>query len=233
MLRVLTWNIQRGGGRRLDEIAECITSHDPDVIVLTEYGRNLRAEGFLSTLAGRGWEHHLHSEPPKWSNGVLIAARLPISSHSFGDGMPPARERWLGVEVAGINLTGIYFPLEDAQPAHWDHLLAHAPRLSDERHIITGDFNTGRHWLDEDRDVLKHARYIDELEGLGWQEGWRRLHPEGREYTWYSRVGNGFRLDHAFLSPALLPRLVSAEYSHKERASGVSDHSVLLTEFEI
>jgi len=42
--------------------------------------------------------------------------------------------------------------------------------------------------------------------------------------------GNGFRLDHAFATPSLSPRITSCRYSHAERDAGVSDHSMLILE---
>jgi len=38
----------------------------------------------------------------------------------------------------------------------------------------------------------------------------------------------GYRLDHALISPALLPRVVDVQYSHAERGKGMSDHSGLV-----
>ena len=44
--------------------------------------------------------------------------------------------------------------------------------------------------------------------------------------------GNGFRLDHAFVTPALLPSVGRCWYSHGEREAGISDHSILMVEAE-
>lgn len=54
------------------------------------------------------------------------------------------------------------------------------------------------------------------------------------EWTWYSKRkggarGNGFRLDHAFATPSLAPR-ISCRYSHVEREAGISDHSIMIVE---
>jgi len=51
-----------------------------------------------------------------------------------------------------------------------------------------------------------------------------------REYTWYSSHSQGYRLDHAFVTPSLVDRLERAEYSHIEREEGVSDHAPLIVE---
>jgi len=62
---------------------------------------------------------------------------------------------------------------------------------------------------------------------------WRRRYPDGREFSWYSTRGNGFRIDHAFLSPVLAGRAGAIRYSHDERTSGLSDHSALLLDLDV
>ena len=69
------------------------------------------------------------------------------------------------------------------------------------------------------------------MSAMGWVDAWRTLHPDDREYTWYSRPrNNGFRLDHAFLSPELAPSLQSARHVHSTRAEGVTDHSAIVVD---
>jgi len=72
---------------------------------------------------------------------------------------------------------------------------------------------------------------FDGLLAAGWTDAWRSLHPDVREFTWYNRrSGNGFRIDHALLSPLMAPRLRTAAYLHTTRTSGATDHSGLLVE---
>ena len=71
---------------------------------------------------------------------------------------------------------------------------------------------------------------------LAWGDAFRHLRGRRRDaaaFTWYSPNGrNGFRLDQAFVSRALLPDLLRVEHVWAEgRASGVSDHAALLLDF--
>jgi len=51
-------------------------------------------------------------------------------------------------------------------------------------------------------------------------------------YTDYFIPSNGFRVDHAFATPSLVPRVNGCWYSHAERESGTSDHSMLIVEID-
>jgi exonuclease III len=103
--------------------------------------------------------------------------------------------------------------------------------------IMIGDFNTGR----QDLDISEKRTFycLDMFAQLEERmvEAWRRLHPEAREYSWYSRghktgIEIGWRIDHAFLLPSLVPRLVACEYNHRFRAPGLTDHSGMLLELQ-
>lgn len=59
--------------------------------------------------------------------------------------------------------------------------------------------------------------------------------PIRTEFTWYSKFkggarANGCRLDHAFATPSLRPRVTLCRYSHVERDAGVTDHSMVMVE---
>ena len=58
------------------------------------------------------------------------------------------------------------------------------------------------------------------------------VQPGPQAGSWYSTIGNGFRVDQAWLSPPLANRLVLAELDHSVRLAGYSDHSLLVVELE-
>ena len=86
-------------------------------------------------------------------------------------------------------------------------------------------------------DKLSQRTSRARLSALGWVDVWRHFHGDVTEYTWYSlpkggAPASGFRLDHAFATPSLLPRITACRYSHAERERKVSDHSPMILEFK-
>jgi exonuclease III len=76
---------------------------------------------------------------------------------------------------------------------------------------------------------------MDGMARAGWPDGFRHLHGNRREYTWYSpNKGNGFRLDEAFVHRSLLPRLDAVRYEWgrdgSSRRDAVSDHAAVIVE---
>ncbi len=229
-VRVVCWNIRHGGGQRVEQIFLALRTHRAKVIVLTEYRDNPAGQYLCESLAADGWIHQASSQPSGRLNGVFIAARVPFVLQDEFNDIPSDRHRWVTVQFDGFGLTGTYFPSLHAKVPHWEYMLRVAARRSNGRHMIIGDVNTGKNYIDEAGSVFHYGNYIDEMAARGWPEAWRHLHPAGRQYSWYSHKKNGFRIDHAYISPLLLPALRAAGYRHRDRKAGVSDHSALMIE---
>jgi exonuclease III len=99
-----------------------------------------------------------------------------------------------------------------------------------------GDFNSGRNANDIEINVGKSrfaaefstADLYAELE-THWTEAWSYMHPNEREFSWYpfrnnppAQRRNGWRIDKAFVSQALLPYFRAAQYDHGFRFGGLN-----------
>jgi exodeoxyribonuclease III len=233
-LRLFAWNIRQGGGTRLSRIVAAIAQHDADVLVISEYRGGESGERLRAALAAIGYVHVTAATPPAGGNGTLIAARQP-----FDDGGPltdavPEPYRIVRAYVGPLRIHGVYMPNLLKKVPYWQALLAAlaAESLSAQA-VAIGDFNTCRAYVDEPGAIDACAHFMDEVAAIGYCDLWRERNPEGREFSWYSTRGNGFRIDHAFLSPALAGRVGEIRYSHDERTSGLSDHSALLLDLDI
>jgi len=134
-------------------------------------------------------------------------------------------------------IPGAKEPEGAAKTRFWDALLAAAEARISEPLLFVGDFNTGMPLVDEAGSTFVCAEHFARLAALGWIDVWRHFHGGATEYTWYSQPkggapANGFRLDHAFATPSLLPRITACRYSHAEREQKVSDHSPMILEIK-
>jgi len=116
---------------------------------------------------------------------------------------------------------------------YWEALIAALAAEAAGPALAIGDFNTCRAYVDEPGAIDVCAHFMDGIEAIGFCDLWRRRYPDGREFSWYSTRGNGFRIDHAFLSPALTRRAGEIRYSHDERLGGLSDHSALILDLDV
>ena len=227
-MRLLAWNIRQGGGSRLAGIMAALARHDADVLVLSEYRGGDSAVRLRAALTALGYRKVTELAPPPQRTGVLIAARRRFLEHGALSVEVDEPYRLVDVDLGAVRLTGVYMPNLLRKVPYWQALVGALAARADGDALAIGDFNTCRAFVDEPGAIDATAHFMDSMEAIGFRDLWRHRYPAGREFSWYSHRGNGFRIDHAFLSPSLAARAGAVRYSHDERLTGLSDHSVLL-----
>jgi len=221
-VKIAALNIQHGGGARTQAIADYLQTLDADCIVLSEY--RLDEKGLASKLATLGYTHqHTGAQYPK-ENSVLVASRLPFVAGN-------ATQRIAAVTIQDLNLLGVYFPQGDEKRPVFREIREQV--ASGSNTLVIGDFNTGKPFIDESGNTFACVDEFEALEQHGLIDSWRSRNPEGREFTWYSNKGNGFRIDHAFCTKSVNARIDLVEYIHAPREQKVTDHSALIVELSV
>jgi exonuclease III len=230
-LKLLAWNIKSGAGARTRAIADAIARHDPRVVVLTEYRPS--STPLLDYLQQAGFAHAALSKPKSRIGGVAIVSRLPMREEKDSRPLNAFESRLLSVDIpdARLRVCGIYGPLRgEAFDDCWHSALDALRGRTHEPLLVAGDFNTGAPLRDAPQRTFLGSSYFAQLGEMGYVDLWRRQHgAELREPSCYGRT-NGYRIDHAFATTTLLPRVRHCAYSHSEREQKVSDHSPIVVE---
>jgi exonuclease III len=95
-----------------------------------------------------------------------------------------------------------------------------------------GDFNTGRRGIDEACSYFneREDQFMGAMTADGWVDAFRHMQGERRVYSWGRRIAGemcGLRVDHAFVSPSLVPYLAACDLHTVE---GASDHAALIVD---
>jgi exodeoxyribonuclease III len=240
-MRILSWNIRQGGGARLPRIVDAIARHHPDIVIVNETRARTEPQ-LIESLGAIGLSFSVSSAPTGTEYGLVVAGRVQIEADVWREPIPkkllPHGILEVSIPSAKLTIGAVYGPmLSPAHDPYWRALARRARQRLPERYLLIGDFNSGESFVDTERYKFKRADLFLALKSLGFVDAWRAEHGDKREYTWYSfgkgnvRV-NGFRLDHALASPSFAAGVAACRYSHDERDERLSDHSVLLLDFE-
>jgi exodeoxyribonuclease-3 len=241
-MRIATQNLNWGGEPtapgcdgepRLKRLVPWLASIDADVLVLTEFKSGALGDELRALLNDAGYSHFLSHPQERFKLGTAIASRNALKSADLP--IPAATESWrsIGVSVDGIDVFGFYFPLGEAKQLYWDWLLANAEKLRDRKVVLLGDFNTGKFLVDEAGETFDCQDKHEALEEIGFIDTWRAANPAGRDYTWYSSHGNGFRLDYIWTSPSLAPTIQHVWHEHESRLARYSDHCAVIADLSV
>jgi endonuclease/exonuclease/phosphatase family metal-dependent hydrolase len=246
-LRVLSYNILRGGDGREKLLAAVITACAPDVVIFQEaYSPSVIQQ--LSSVCAM----------PHWAatagHSVGFMSRFAVATHVW------RRVRWAkrayleivlsdsGFRIFGVHLSAVHSNLTEQRRAYEVRaLLKSVERHQDGLHLVTGDFNTLA--PDERLDMRRlppHIRAFAFITGktirwvtirmmleAGYADGYRVLHPSGEGDTfpaWDPHV----RLDYAFVPEAFKDHLAGCNVMRDiPAARDASDHYPLLTDLTL
>ncbi len=243
-MRIVSWNIRAGGGRRVEQIASQLRRWRLDVVALSEFRGTPPSQQLASRLHTSGLVHQRNTADPAHAtaNRLLLASRWPLRRVRVR-GRGPEAGRWLLARVDApqrVALGTLHVPnmVSGRKYPFLAAVLRISKRWSAGPALFAGDTNSGRTGIDEESPAFtaREERWIDEMEHAGWPDAFRLLHPRARAYTWYSpNGGNGFRLDQAFVNPGLLPRLRGVRYvwgttANAERRDALSDHAAMIVD---
>ncbi len=241
-MRIATQNLNWGGeptapgcdgSPRLSRLVPWLAKIDAEILVLTEFKSGPLGDELKSLLAEAGYPHLLSQPQGPYKLGTAIASRLSLTPIELPIPSPVEPWRSIGVRVDGVDVFGFYFPLNEAKKEYWDWLLVNAENLKDSNAILLGDFNTGRILVDEVGETFDCQEKHEALERLGFIDAWRSMHQDDRDYTWFSSMGNGFRLDYIWASPQLAQCIRGISHKHDGRLARYSDHSAVIADLSI
>lgn len=241
-MRLVTQNINWGGeasapgcdgSPRLNRLVPFLANLGADLLILTEYKDGPLGDELKERFASAGYSHIASHAQTPFKLGTAIVSRQPITVADLPIQAPGDPWRSVGVNINGIDVFGFYFPLGEAKERYWDWLLANAKLLREREAIFMGDFNTGKIRIDEAEASFDCQDKHEALEAFGFVDTWRAAYPKGRDYTWYSSAGNGFRLDYIWASPSLAPAVQRVWHDHESRLTLASDHSAVIADMTI
>jgi endonuclease/exonuclease/phosphatase family metal-dependent hydrolase len=246
-LRLLTYNILRGGVGRERALASVINEQAPDVVVLQEATRPEIVQR-LATMTGMGaWGAHA-------GRSLGFLSRVPLAEHRW------VRPRWsqhaflelvpagAALRIVGVHLSAVHAAWTEARRvrelrALLERIKQHEPAP----HVVVGDFNTLA--PNERLDITKLPRRLRLLVWLSggrirWQtiaimlgaeyvDAFRSLHAADAGLTfptWDPHV----RLDYVFIPGSLADRLSACEVVREPQAvRDASDHFPVRAEIRL
>jgi exonuclease III len=229
-MQISTWNIQHGGGKRIKLILDSIAKINSDIFVFTEFRNNQNKNSLINGLQKLNYNFFYFPQKTQSQNTVLIASKINLEPTYYNSELTNNSHRVIKVTTPQFEIYGCYFPQKNEKSKIFDFLLKQINKSNDKSVILIGDFNTGKHYIDEESNTFYCSEYINKIEQQ-LVDGFRFINKDKKEYSWYSKKNNGFRIDHCFLSKDI--KINNCYYDHQPRINKISDHSILTINIQI
>jgi exodeoxyribonuclease-3 len=237
-LRLLTYNIRKGGIGREALLAEVIGEQAPDIVVLQEATRPAVVARLAQATGLPVWGA-THGRSLGFLSRVPIAQhrwlRPRWSQHAFLELRPEGRD----LRIFGVHLSAVHAAWTEARRVHeLRALLSAVGKAEGTPHVLVGDFNTlapGERlavarlpvrlralvWLSGGR---VRWQTIAIVLGAGYADAFRELHP-GESGLTFPTWDPHTRLDYVFVPRLFLERLTSCDVVAQSLSLRVaSDH---------
>ena len=194
------------------------------------------------------------AERPGYSGTALFSKVKPQRiTTKLGWEPMDSQGRYLQADFPGLSVVSLYVPsgssgdeAQQRKEVFMQHFFDHLKTLRRKRRefIICADWNICHREIDlknwranrKNSGFLPHERaWLDRVfDELGWVDVFRRVNPEGEQYTWWSNRGQawaknvGWRLDYMLCTPGVAGQVQSADIYRDER---FSDHAPLTIDF--
>ena len=228
---ITTWNIRHGGGTRLNELNKVFENYVSDVLIITEFRNNKNKKLIEDCLMKLGYNYFAYSDSLPKINTVMIASRKYAEVEYF-NALNENKQRIIKVTYEDVLIYGCYFPQQNLKIPVFEFLINELIKHKGKDLVLMGDFNTGKHFIDENKASFYCSDYLIKMEEVGAVDAWRLVNKDKTEYTRYSNAGNGFRIDHCYISQSLKDRVKDCFYIHETREKKYSDHSLMLIELK-
>lgn len=237
-LKVLTYNILKGGVGREEHLAAVINHQAPDVVVLQEATRPEVVERLATATGMREWGA-ARGRSLGFMSKVPMAEQRWVrprwSQHAFLELVPAG----IDVRIFGVHLSAVHAAWTEARRVRELRSLLAAIKAHDKsHHVLVGDFNTlapGERlhvgklpyrlrmlvWLSGGRIRWQTIAIVL---GAGYVDGFREKHP-GEEGLTFPTWDPHSRLDYLFVPRPFVERLRTCEVVTESPALRLaSDH---------
>ena len=159
-MKLLSWNILQGGGRRAGDIVKTIARHAPDIVTLQEFRRGSGEAEIVAGLKKSGLKFIHIPETEGKENTVLIASKFGFDAGPF---LPEPNsplhmlEAYFSEQALGfeLSLIAVHFPQKKAQIPLFEALKTDSASLLKMNALIIGDMNCGIPLIDSDRKSMR------------------------------------------------------------------------------
>lgn len=230
MFTILSWNIQQGGGNRVNKIIENLTLQAPEVIVLSEFKNNDKGQLIRNKLLSAKYRFQGITPAKSANNSVLIASKVAANFTWFSGIDDEYSHNILEADFGAFVLYGVYLPHKKKHTLF--DFFQQKVKNSKKPIIIAGDFNTGINYVDQKGNSFWYEADLKELQSLGMLDAYRFIHGDKKEYSWFSHQGNGYRYDHTYVSESIKNIIHSCDYLHDWRENKLADHSPMILELK-
>jgi exodeoxyribonuclease-3 len=243
LVQLMVFNAQHAAHGRARHQAAWIAAHDStDLLVVTEVGAGPGGQALIEALGEHGYSPVRACDPAAPDYRAIPASRGPaLTSIPSGISVLAHRSPAAAVTVSGytVGLLGLYVPSRGTKQhrnkskrAFQDAVARALPGFLARFGgpvIVAGDLNVVEpgHWPHLPVFGAWEYAFYQSFLDAGMTDAYRARHPDTWEHSWFGLSGNGYRIDHIFVTRQHVAQVRCCGYLQAPRELGLTDHAAM------
>ena len=232
-MEILSWNVNGIRAVYKKGFLNWLNRSQADIVCLQEI--KAQAEQLESKLSKpNDYFSFFNSAKKMGYSGTAVYTKIKPEKIEYSSGFKRFDQegRIIKLKYPDFFLINLYFPQGGRKKENlpyklkiYDYLLKYFEKIKNQKVILIGDFNIAHQKIDLARPkdnknntmfTLEERKKIDRIINLGFLDSFRKLNKQAGNYTWWPYYLNarqrniGWRIDYAFVSKPLVPKLKKA-----------------------
>lgn len=226
-MKLMTWDIDKGGREEINSIIEKIERENCDIIVLTGFRINHNKNKILVELKSIGYTYLIYKKVAnKYQDTILIASKEEFSVEKNSGSV---KDSFLIIKKNDIYIAGMNFTHDITQKDLVKIFNKQLSSFSDKKLIVAGNMQTAKNYASKNSLNKKLCKKYINFNDMGLKNAIEEMvnyNPD--EYTWSANKGAEYNVDFILINNKMSEDNVYAYYNHDVKNVGISSHSMIL-----
>lgn len=226
-MKLMTWDIDRGGRNEIDSIVDSIYDEDCDIIVITGFRTNHNKDMLLSDLKEIGYNYIVYKKTKsKFQDTVLIASKEPFE---IKRNVLSKKDSFLIIKQNDIYIAGMNFTSNISQKELMNIFKDELSEYKNDKLIVAGNMETAKNYATKNSLGKKLCKKYINFSDVDLKNCIQEMVGyDDNKFTWNTKKGGEYNVDFILVNDNILENNLYCYYNESVKESDISSHSMIL-----
>lgn len=224
-MKILNWNIYKGGREKTNEILNEIKSENCDIVTLTGFKLNHNKNILLNGLKNIGYKYIFYNKKSdEHKEIVLIATKTNAELLKYND----KNEEFLMIKKDDFYIAGMNFVYQKNQKEIVQTLKNKSKKYINDKLIIIGNMQTAKNYATPNSEGKKMCKKYIDFKEIGLINTMKEYGCSTDKYTWKSKSGCEYNVDFILAKKEVISNNTYCYCNNDVIDKGVSPHAKVI-----
>lgn len=224
-MRITTWDIEKGGREKIDDILSVLINEDSDILVLTGFRTNHNKESILIGLRKLGYEFLIYNKKTnKHKDTVLIASKEQLEIKKYNS---LNKDSFLVIKKDDLYIAAMNFTNSISQKELTNILKDKVEKYESKKLLLVGNMQTAQNYATPNSQNIKCCKKYMDFVSIGVRNCINECGYSNNEYTWINKNNCEYNVDFILANNNIDLEDSYCYYNTDVKKKGISSHCLI------